>query len=29
VDVEWYLRSPLRTRGETTQRIYMIGRKEM
>jgi uncharacterized protein len=27
VDVEWYLRSPLRTRGETTQRFYVIGRK--
>jgi predicted TPR repeat methyltransferase len=28
VDVEWYLRSPLRARGETTQRLYVIGRKQ-
>jgi uncharacterized protein YceH (UPF0502 family) len=26
-DIEWYLRSPLSTRGETTQRLYVIGRK--
>ncbi|HEX4977222.1 MAG TPA: DUF480 domain-containing protein [Nocardioides sp.] len=27
VDVEWYLRGPLRERGETTQRLYVVGRK--
>ena len=27
VDVEWYLRGPLSARGETTQRLYVIGRK--
>ena len=27
VDVEWYLRGPLTPRGETTDRLYVIGRK--
>jgi hypothetical protein len=27
VDVEWYLRGPLAARGETTQRLYVVGRK--
>jgi uncharacterized protein YceH (UPF0502 family) len=27
VDTEWYLRGPLATRGETTQRLYVVGRK--
>jgi uncharacterized protein YceH (UPF0502 family) len=27
VDVEWYLRGPIVTRGETTQRLYVVGRK--
>jgi SAM-dependent methyltransferase len=27
VDVEWYLRGPLTARGETTQRLYVIGRR--
>jgi uncharacterized protein len=27
VDVEWYLRGPLTARGETTQRLYVTGRK--
>jgi SAM-dependent methyltransferase len=27
LDVEWYLRGPVGTRGETTQRLYVIGRK--
>jgi uncharacterized protein YceH (UPF0502 family) len=27
VDVEWYLRGPLTTRGETTARLYVLGRK--
>jgi uncharacterized protein YceH (UPF0502 family) len=27
VDVEWYLRGPLSARGETTQRLYVVGRK--
>ena len=27
VDVEWYLRGPLTARGETTQRLYVVGRK--
>jgi uncharacterized protein YceH (UPF0502 family) len=26
VDVEWYVRGPMRARGETTQRLYVIGR---
>ncbi|QWZ10022.1 DUF480 domain-containing protein [Nocardioides panacis] len=26
VDVEWYLRGPLAARGETTQRLYVVGR---
>ena len=26
-DVEWYHRGPISTRGETTQRLYVIGRK--
>ena len=26
-DVEWYLRGPLVSRGETTQRLYVVGRK--
>ena len=26
VDVEWYLRGPVTARGETTQRLYVIGR---
>lgn len=26
VDVEWYLRGPLTARGETTQRLYVLGR---
>ena len=26
-DVEWYLRGPLAGRGETTQRLYVLGRK--
>jgi hypothetical protein len=26
-DVEWYLRGPLTARGETTQRLYVVGRK--
>ena len=26
VEVEWYLRGPLTSRGETTQRLYVIGR---
>jgi uncharacterized protein YceH (UPF0502 family) len=26
VDVEWYLRGPLTARGETTQRLYVVGR---
>jgi uncharacterized protein YceH (UPF0502 family) len=26
-EVEWYLRGPLTTRGETTQRLYVVGRK--
>lgn len=26
-DVEWYLRGPLTGRGETTQRLYVVGRK--
>jgi uncharacterized protein YceH (UPF0502 family) len=27
VDVEWYLRGPVAARGETTQRLYIVGRK--
>jgi len=27
VDTEWYLRGPLTARGETTQRLYIVGRK--
>ena len=27
VDVEWYLRGPLAARGETTQRLYVLGRR--
>jgi uncharacterized protein len=27
VDVEWYLRGPLTGRGESTQRLYVVGRK--
>jgi uncharacterized protein YceH (UPF0502 family) len=27
VDMEWYLRGPVTTRGETTQRLYVVGRK--
>jgi len=27
VDVEWYLRGPLTARGETTQRLYVVGRR--
>jgi uncharacterized protein YceH (UPF0502 family) len=26
-DVEWYLRGPLEARGETTQRLYVVGRR--
>lgn len=27
VDVEWYVRGPVTSRGETTQRLYVLGRK--
>jgi hypothetical protein len=27
VDVEWYLRGPNATRGESTERLYVLGRK--
>lgn len=27
IDVEWYLRGPVTARGETTQRLYVIGRQ--
>lgn len=27
LDVEWYQRGPLRSRGETTQRLYVLARK--
>ena len=27
VDIEWYLRGPVAARGETTQRLYVIGRR--
>jgi hypothetical protein len=26
VDLEWYLRGPVTARGETTQRLYVVGR---
>lgn len=26
-DVEWYLRGPMTSRGETTQRLYVVGRR--
>jgi uncharacterized protein YceH (UPF0502 family) len=26
VDIEWYLRGPVTSRGETTQRLYVVGR---
>jgi uncharacterized protein YceH (UPF0502 family) len=26
-DIEWYLRGPVTARGETTQRLYVVGRK--
>jgi hypothetical protein len=26
VDIEWYLRGPVMARGETTQRLYVVGR---
>jgi hypothetical protein len=26
LDVEWYVRGPLTARGETTQRLYVVGR---
>jgi hypothetical protein len=26
VEVEWYLRGPVTARGETTQRLYVVGR---
>jgi uncharacterized membrane protein len=26
VDVEWYVRGPMTARGETTQRLYVVGR---
>jgi SAM-dependent methyltransferase len=29
VDVEWYLRGPMTARGETTQRLYVVGRKPL
>ena len=29
IDVEWYLRGPVAARGETTQRLYVLGRKPM
>lgn len=28
VDVEWYVRGPIAARGETTQRLYVVGRRE-
>jgi uncharacterized protein YceH (UPF0502 family) len=28
-DVEWYLRGPLSTRGETTQRLYVVARQQI
>ena len=27
VDVEWYLRGPMAGRGETTDRLYVLGRR--
>jgi len=27
VDIEWYLRGPVTARGETTQRLYVVGRR--
>ena len=27
IDLEWYLRGPLAARGETTERLYVVGRK--
>lgn len=27
VDIEWYLRGPIEARAETTQRLYILGRK--
>jgi len=27
VDVEWYLRGPVTSRGENTDRLYVVGRK--
>ena len=27
VDVEWYVRGPVTARGETTKRLYVIGRR--
>jgi uncharacterized protein YceH (UPF0502 family) len=27
VDVEWYVRGPVTARGETTQRLYVVGRR--
>jgi uncharacterized protein YceH (UPF0502 family) len=27
VDIEWYVRGPLTARGETSQRLYVVGRK--
>ncbi len=27
VDIEWYLRGPSTSRDETTQRLYVIGRR--
>ena len=27
VDLEWYLRGPVTARGETTERLYVVGRK--
>jgi uncharacterized protein YceH (UPF0502 family) len=29
LDVEWYLRGPVTARGETTQRLYVVGRKPL
>jgi SAM-dependent methyltransferase len=26
-DIEWYVRGPVTTRGETTERLYVVGRK--
>jgi len=28
VDLEWYLRGPVTARGETTERLYVVGRKQ-